>query len=74
MRKTHPDVERPFRAPWVPFVPLAGIAFCVLLMFSLPSENWLRLGGWLGIGMVVYFSYSRFHSNLGKQLAAEQSA
>ena len=74
MRKTHPEVERPFRAPLVPLVPLLGIGFCVLLMFSLPSHNWLRLGGWLAVGMVVYFSYSRFHSNLGKQLAAEQSS
>lgn len=72
MRKTHPDVERPFRAPLVPLVPILGIAFCLLLMFSLPSENWLRLAGWLAIGMVIYFAYSRHHSTLGKQLASEE--
>jgi len=69
MRKTHPDAERPFRAPLVPLVPILGIAFCLLLMFSLPSENWLRLAGWLGIGMVIYFAYSRRHSHLAKHLA-----
>ncbi len=72
MRKTHPDVERPFRAPLVPLVPILGICFCLLLMFSLPSENWLRLIGWLAIGMVIYFAYSRHHSTLGKQLASEE--
>jgi len=47
MRRTHPEAERPFRAPLVPFVPIAGILLCLLLMFSLPWENWLRLAsGW----------------------------
>src|SRR5262245_49083202 len=47
MRRTHPNAARPFRAPFVPAVPILGIAFCLLLMFSLPSENWLRLAVWL---------------------------
>ena len=47
MRRTNPDVERPFRCPWVPFVPIMGILTCLLLMFSLPTANWWRLGGWL---------------------------
>ena len=68
MRKTHPHVERPFRVPLVPLVPILGIAFCLLLMFSLPSENWLRLAGWLAVGMVIYFAYSRHHSHLATHL------
>jgi len=64
MRRTHPDAERPFRAPFVPLVPILGIATCLLLMFSLPAENWLRLGVWLLIGFVIYFSYGRHHSLL----------
>src|SRR4029077_12576550 len=47
MRRTHPNAERPFRCPWVPVVPILGIVSCLLLMFSLPSENWLRLVVWL---------------------------
>src|SRR6185295_18222136 len=39
MRRTHPEAERPFRAPLVPLVPILGILSCLLLMFSLPSEN-----------------------------------
>ena len=41
---------------------MAGIAICLLLMFSLPKENWYRLVGWLGIGMAIYFGYGRSHS------------
>ena len=64
MRKTNPEAERPFRAPFVPFVPIAGIVCCLILMFSLPPENWLRLGVWLVIGLAIYFSYGRKHSLL----------
>ncbi|NTU93542.1 MAG: amino acid permease [Chlorobiaceae bacterium] len=66
MRRTHPEAERPFRAPLVPFVPLAGILTCLLLMFSLPAENWLRLFVWLLIGFIIYFFYGRHHSVLSK--------
>jgi basic amino acid/polyamine antiporter, APA family len=66
MRRTHPEVERPFRVPFVPLVPVLGIASCLLLMLSLPSENWLRLFVWLGIGLVIYFAYGRKHSVLAK--------
>ncbi|MGH7134371.1 MAG: amino acid permease, partial [Pirellulales bacterium] len=71
MRKTDPDAERPFRAPLVPLVPILGILFCVTLMLSLPSVNWLRLAVWLGIGLVIYFAYGRHHSRLGRQLRHE---
>ena len=64
MRKKHPEAERPFKAPLVPFVPLAGILTCLMLMFSLPAENWIRLIVWLLIGFVIYFFYGRKHSAL----------
>ncbi|HEX5608043.1 MAG TPA: amino acid permease [Candidatus Binatia bacterium] len=68
MRRTNPEMPRPFRCPLVPVVPLLGIAFCLLLMFSLPVENWLRLIVWLLIGFAIYFSYGRWHSVLGRTL------
>jgi len=71
MRHTHPDAHRPFRAPLVPLIPILGILTCVLLMFSLPSENWLRLGGWLLIGFVIYFGYGRRHSVMARYLSRE---
>jgi APA family basic amino acid/polyamine antiporter len=64
LRRTHPELPRPFRCPMVPFVPIAGILLCLMLMCSLPAENWWRLIIWLAIGMVVYFSYGRHHSVL----------
>jgi APA family basic amino acid/polyamine antiporter len=71
MRRTDPDAPRPFRAPLVPLVPILGIVFCLLLMISLPWENWVRLGIWLAVGLMIYFFYGRFHSRLGHQLKHE---
>ncbi len=64
MRKTHPNAERPFKAPLVPIVPILGMIFCLTLMGSLGWENWVRLALWLLIGLVIYFSYGRGHSLL----------
>jgi basic amino acid/polyamine antiporter, APA family len=71
MRRTHPDAPRPFRAPLVPLVPILGILTCLLLMFSLPAENWLRLAGWFGF--VIYFGYGRCHSVMSKFMKKEIS-
>ena len=71
MRRTDPDAPRPFRAPLVPLVPILGILFCLMLMFSLPWENWLRLAVWLAMGLVIYFCYGRYHSRLALQLKHE---
>jgi APA family basic amino acid/polyamine antiporter len=62
MRYTHPDAERPFRCPLVPVVPALGVLACLMLMFSLPVDNWWRLLGWLCVGFVIYFAYGRRHS------------
>jgi APA family basic amino acid/polyamine antiporter len=67
MRRTHPEVHRPFRAPLGSAVPILGIACCLLLMFSLPVANWIRLLVWLLIGLVIYFSYGFFHSRISRQ-------
>ena len=71
MRRTYPHVHRPFRAPLVPLVPILGILTCLLLMFALPWENWVRLGVWLLIGFAIYFGYSRYHSNIAPHLEQE---
>jgi APA family basic amino acid/polyamine antiporter len=70
MRVTHPEAERPFRTPFFPVVPILGILTCLVLMFSLPVENWWRLIGWLVIGFFIYFGYGRFHSVLAKRRTA----
>src|SRR6266550_3236365 len=71
MRKTNPNANRPFRAPLVPLVPILGIFTCLLLMFSLPAENWYRLIIWLLIGLVIYFLYGRRHSVMSKHTMHE---
>jgi len=67
MRRTNPNANRPFRAPFVPLIPILGILTCLLLMFSLPAENWYRLIIWLAIGLVIYFLYGRRHSVMAQQ-------
>ena len=64
MRRTMPDAPRAFRTPLVPFIPIAGIIVCFLLMYSLPNESWLRLIVWLVLGVVVYFLYGKKNSKL----------
>jgi APA family basic amino acid/polyamine antiporter len=71
MRKTNPNANRPFRAPFVPLVPILGILTCLLLMFSLPAENWYRLIIWLLVGLVIYFAYGRRHSVMSKHTEHE---
>lgn len=71
MRHIDPDAERPFRCPLVPVVPVLGIATCMLLMLSLPADNWWRLIAWLAIGLCIYFGYGKSHSILGKELRGE---
>jgi APA family basic amino acid/polyamine antiporter len=62
LRKTRPDIPRPFKTPWVPFVPVAGGLVCIAQMAALPLTTWLRLLIWLVIGLVVYFFYGMSHS------------
>jgi len=66
LRRTRPDLPRPFRTPWVPLVPLLGIGSCVLQMYFLPLITWLNLAVWMTLGLVIYFGYSRRHSLLAK--------
>ena len=68
LRHKRPDLDRPFRTPWVPFVPIMGILCCFGLMLTLPGDTWIRLFVWLIIGFVIYFGYSRRHSVLQRQI------
>jgi APA family basic amino acid/polyamine antiporter len=57
LRYKRPEIDRPFRTPWMPVVPLLGAASCLYLMSFLPLVTWLRLIIWLAIGMAIYFLY-----------------
>jgi len=64
MRKTHPDLHRPFRTPLVPLVPILGVLMSGLLIVSLSYWTQLRLIVWLLIGLVIYFTYGVKHSHV----------
>jgi len=64
LRKSNPDQARPFRTPWVPFVPIMGILFNGYMMYKLGWVNWARLIIWLLIGLVIYFFYGRHNSRV----------
>jgi APA family basic amino acid/polyamine antiporter len=64
MRRTQPDIHRPFRTPLVPLVPVLGVLANLGLMLGLGAENWARLIIWMGIGLAIYFGYSRKRSKV----------
>jgi APA family basic amino acid/polyamine antiporter len=64
LRKARPEIHRPFKTPWVPFVPIAGAAICFLQMAALPLDTWLRLVIWMAIGFLIYFFYGIKHSKV----------
>lgn len=68
MRKTDPNTPRAFKVPFVPVFPIIGIIVCLALMASLPLDTWIRLAVWMGIGLVIYFGYSKNKSKLGNNL------
>jgi len=68
MRRTHPELERPFKTPLVPLVPILSIISSATLIVFLSPATQVRLIAWLVIGLVIYFTYSRHHS----RLAADQ--
>lgn len=66
LRKSNPEIERPFKTPFVPVLPILGVIVCILLMASLPIESWERLGVWLLIGLIIYVLYGMKHSKIRK--------
>jgi APA family basic amino acid/polyamine antiporter len=67
LRKTKPEMPRPYRTPWVPVVPILGAGICVFQACSLPPDTWIRLVVWMAIGLVIYFFYGIKHSKLRKE-------
>jgi len=75
LRKTRPDIHRPFKTPWVPVVPILGAGVCLVQMIALPMATWFRLIIWLIIGVLIYYLYSYKHSklNIARKQAKEGS-
>ena len=70
LRRTRPDLPRPFRTPLVPLVPALGVLICFGMMAFLPADTWIRLLVWMAIGIVIYFAYGRSHSKAARESAA----
>ncbi len=64
LRRTQPDLPRPFKVPFSPVLPILSAAASLYLMYGLPLDTWARLIVWMAIGLVIYFGYSMRHSKL----------
>lgn len=65
LRRTDPNLPRPFKTPLVPVVPILGMIVCAAMIVGLPTDTQLSALGWMVVGLLIYFSYSRKHSKLG---------
>ena len=72
LRRTRPDLPRPFKTPLVPLVPILGAIISLVQMLALPFDTWLRLIVWLVVGFIIYFTYSRKHSTVQLQTAEQR--
>ncbi len=66
LRRTRPDLQRTFRVPWVPVLPLLSVLSCVYLMLNLPIETWLRFAVWMAVGVVLYWLYGSRRSRVAR--------
>ena len=71
LRRTKPKMERPFKVPQVPLLPIISALACVALMTNLAVETWLRFLVWLLVGLVIYFAYGRTHARLAPGRSGE---
>src|SRR3954449_10920608 len=73
LRRTRPDMERPFRVPFVPVFPIIGCCLILYLVYKLPGETWIRFVVWMLLGFGIYFVYGRNHSRLQMEAGEERS-
>jgi len=66
LRRKRPDLERPFRVPFSPVLPILSALLCLYLATNLSVATWLRFVVWLGLGLVIYVAYGRRHSRVGQ--------
>lgn len=72
LRRTHPHLPRPFRTPMVPLVPILGVIANFALMYSLSRLTWIAFTLWMSLGLVIYFTYSRWRSVLQRSLVSSR--
>jgi basic amino acid/polyamine antiporter, APA family len=67
LRRSQPDLERPFRVAFVPVIPILSVFASLWLMLNLQTTTWVRFAVWMLVGFVVYFGYSVRHSRLARE-------
>ncbi len=67
LRKKRPDLERSFKVPFMPVIPILSVLACLWLMINLTAITWVRFVVWMVIGVAVYFAYGKSHSLVGKR-------
>ena len=73
LRRTRPDLDRPFRVPLMPVLPILSALASLWLMLNLQTTTWVRFGVWMVVGLVLYFTYSIRHSRLATEEGADRS-
>jgi APA family basic amino acid/polyamine antiporter len=71
MRRTQPNMQRGFKTPLVPFVPIMGVIVCGAMMYGLDVRTWEGFLSWTAVGLIVYFLYSRYHSVARKEMTSK---
>ena len=74
MRRTHPDLERPFKIPGYPVTPVLTVAACLYILWGLSAITWVIFGTWIAVVLVVYFLYGRRHATLNHYASPEEIA
>jgi len=74
LRRRQPDLPRPFKTPWVPFVPIMGMVVSLIMMVSLHGLTWEVFLSWLCVGLVVYSLYGRRHSKVQQSVRVNAQA
>lgn len=64
LRKKQPNLKRAFKVPFVPVIPILAVLFCGYLALQLPATTWITFGIWLAVGLIIYFAYGFWNSNL----------
>ena len=72
LRNKRPDLHRPFKTPFMPVLPILGVAGCLWLMSHLGPHTWMYFLIWMTLGLIVYFLYSMRSSVLARQSRASR--
>lgn len=74
MRRTHPNLERPFKIPGYPVTPILTVVACLYILYGLAAITWIIFAVWISIVLTFYFAYGRRHATLNHYVDEEEIA